>query len=275
MSISAKVIADSVTYSTNAKYRLITMEIELHRYILPEFLTHRMFSRNFQSSRALPLAKQRTLVSNSPANPVYWGANRAGMVAGEELTGFRLYLAKLVWRFSLSSASLSHKLLEMFGVHKQVANRLIEPFMYTKGVVTASEKAYKAFFKLRCASDAQPEIRALAEAMRAAMESSQPKALSVGDWHLPYVDLDSFKGSLEDAKKVSVSCCAQVSYRSLDDSIEKALKIYGMLNLDENSKGNPHASPCEHQAVVLEGKTRVGCGNFGFPWFSFRNQLGV
>lgn len=284
MGVSARVIADSTACSS----RIITMEIELHRMILPEFNTHRTFSRNFQSSRALPLSKQRELVSDDPAMPVWWGKNQAGMVADSELDHAGRVGAKYLWSNALQEMLKIHRQMELLGVHKQIANRLLEPFMYTKGVVTATEESYEAFFKLRCASDAQPEIKALADAMKAAMESSNPITLSYGDWHLPYVNLDRFEGTLEEAIKVSVSCCAQVSYRNLDDSIDKALRIYDMLNLDGKG-GNPHASPCEHQAVFNEDvfyeeqecETALPpqdvnvAGNLAFPWYQYRKQLGV
>jgi hypothetical protein len=270
MSVSAKVICDSL----GGKSRLITMEIELHRFILPEFNTHRSFSRNFQSSRALPLARQRRLVLDHPATPVFWGSNKAGMVAGNELTGIRLWLASSGWKLCLHTSCVLHKLFEKLGVHKQITNRLIEPYMYTKGVVTATEEAYRAFFRLRCASDAQPEIKALADAMKAAMDASTPTVLSVNGWHCPYVDIANYDGKPSEAVMISVSCCAQVSYRSMDLGVDKAKTIFDKLNLYGVS-GNPHASPCEHQAQYMGGRYRKAQGNLGLPWRQYRALLGV
>jgi len=282
MEASAKVICDSIAHGS----RLITFEIELHRFILPEFNTHRTFSRNFQSSRALPLARQREMVIADPALPVFWGSNKAGMVAGAELGGEDLRQAKSIWMDALNYMAECHEKLEKLGLHKQLTNRLLEPWMATKGVVTATESAFKAFYKLRCAPDAQPEIKALADAMHAAMEASQPRGLDEGEWHLPYVDLDTFEGTIEEALKVSTSCTGQVSYRNLDDSLDKALRVYGMLNLD-GKDGNPHASPCEHQAEVstesfdhwdeysdVIDDSKIS-GNLEFPWYQHRKVLGV
>jgi hypothetical protein len=282
MSVKAKVVCDSKAYGV----RLITLEIELHRFILPEFNTHRTFSRNFQSSRALPLKRQRELVLSDPAMPVYWGTNKAGMVAGGELAGFKKLLATTLWKVAMYNMSGYHWLMEKLGVHKQLTNRLLEPWMYTRGVVTATEEAFYNFFKLRCDKDAQPEIKALADAMQEAISNSVPKILSDGDWHLPYVNLDEFDGTLEEALKVSTSCSAQVSYRNLDSSIGKALRVYDMLNLD-GVGGNPHASSCEHIAKVdfwafdswysdgdLVNDTRVS-GNLKYPWNQYRKMLGV
>ena len=277
MGVSAKVVADSVASGS----RLITLEIELHRMILPEFNTHRTFSRNFQSSRALPLKKQRELIEKDPAMPVWWGKNQAGMVAKEELGSVEKSQAVGLWTIALNQMLYIHEEMEQLGVHKQIANRLLEPFMYTKGVVTATEESFNAFFKLRCASDAQPEIKALADKMKEAVSGSSPVHLVEGDWHLPYVNLDTFEGTLEEAIKTSVSCCAQASYRNLDDSLDKALKVYDMLNLD-GLGGNPHASPCEHQACVgnsmfehvLMNDAKL-TGNLSWPWVQYRKQLGV
>lgn len=271
MGVSAKIIKDSVNALTGD--RLTTMEIELHRFILPEFNTHRKNSRNFQSSRALPLSKQRSLILAEPAVPVFWGKNQPGMVANEELDEDTREKAEALWFQALGQMSRIHAEMEELGVHKQIANRILEPFMYTKGLVTATTEGYEHFFYLRCHRDAQPEIQALANAMRDAYNSSMPVALNAGEWHLPYVDIDDYD-SIETAIKVSVSCCAQVSYRNLDTSVDKALKIYDMLNLNKGTENPSHASPCEHQAKAAIGINDL-CGNLSDSWIQYRKLLGV
>jgi len=269
MPVSAKVVEDS----KHCGNRLITLEIELHRFILPEFNTHRTFSRNFQSSRAIPLARQRKLVNADPALPVYWGSNKAGMVAGGELSGWKLLVAQALWLGMLKVSTIAHHMLDKLGVHKQLTNRLLEPWMFTRGVVTATEKAFEAFFKLRCDKDAQPEIKALADAMKQAIDGSTPKQLEYGQWHMPYVDMGKWDFSIDEALKVSASCCAQVSYRNLDDSVDKAIRVYDMLNLDGRG-GNPHASPCEHQAQVGDTGS-LYTGNLPYPFKQYRGMLDV
>lgn len=256
---------------------LITMEIELHRFILPEFNTHRCFSRNFQSSRAVPVEKMIDQVRNNPALPVHWGKNQRGMVAEGEHDSFidmdwclseyeKLGInlgksAEQSWKIAATFAADTAESFNKAGYHKQVVNRLLEPFMWTKGVVTATREGFNSFFKLRSHYQAQPEIKALSDKMVEALESSHPTKLNYGEYHLPYIqDVDkSFysndKYSTENAIKISASCCAQVSYRALDDSLEKALKIYNMLNLPENGvypKDPPHFSPVEHVAKVID-----------------------
>lgn len=260
---------------------LITMEIELHRFILPEFNTHRSFSRNFQSSRAVPIEKMIEQVRKSPAMPVHWGKNQAGMVAENELDVANKYVAGEIWRNAAAQAVSIAENMNLLGVHKQLVNRLLEPFMKTKGVVTATRTAYEAFFKLRCHKDAQPEIKLLAERMRTALDNSVPVDLDYGDYHLPYVPNDKVSEetfTIEDAVKVSTSCCGQVSYRRLDDSLEKALKIYDMLNLPINGvypEDPPHFSPTEHVVKIMDVKMvhDVGLGDLSEASGNFHSNV--
>lgn len=275
--ISAKVVADSIFKGE----RLTTLEIELHRFILPEFNTHRSLSRNFQSSRAVPVSQMIEQVRNNPAMPVHWGKNQPGMQANEEcnsdvvsfVNGESLTRNNF-WKMAAKTAATHAEMMSSAGYHKQLVNRLLEPFMWTKGVVTARGSAWDAFFQLRLHKDAQPEIRALAEKILEAMSHSIPQERKDGDWHLPYFEGMCGKncwlsgeevGELLRAVKVSASCCGQVSYRKLDDSLDKAIKIYDMLNLPENGvyKGDPpHFSPTEHQVKFEHGSCKSLSGNF-------------
>lgn len=288
--ISGKVVCDSI-FNGN---RLTTLEIELHRFVLPEFNTHRTFSRNFQSSRAVPVEKMIEQVRTDPAMPVHWGKNRPGMQANEELSGQDLINVKREWLTASASAVYHAKLLESIGAHKQIVNRVLEPFMWTKGVVTATEKAWNAFFDLRCHRDAQPEIQALAFEIKKVLEESEPVERKEGDWHLPYVrEGVNFSGKqfftqeqqevvkteldLKNAIQISASCCGQVSYRKLDDSLDKAIKIYDMLNLPKNGvdkENPPHFSPTEHQVKFSEGYEIKWSGNFQTEGFmQYRKAL--
>lgn len=256
--IKAKVIQDSISQGI----RLVTLEIEYPRFIHSEFMTHRMFSRNCASSRAIPVQTMLDNIAVDPAMPIHWGKNRPGMQAREELEGDELIAAKNLWvRASVQAVNYASA-FEGSGVHKQVANRITEPFQIMKTVVSATE--WLNFFELRNHTDAQPEIRELAVCMAIAINNSNSMELQVGEWHVPYVDrkrdtlgylyyIDS-KGEAmhpEDAKRISASCCAQVSYRKSDDSLEKALAIYDKL-VGMNPK---HSSPFEHQATPVDHST--------------------
>ena len=256
--ISAKVIADSVCPKG---VRMTTMEIEYPRFILAELNTHRMLSKNSASSRAIPVKAMHDFIRDNPATPVSWGKNQPGMKAKEELTGPESKNAIFIWNQAKEDAlhwadALAHKL----AVHKQIANRITEPWMTMKTVISGTE--WTNFFHLRNHPDAQPEIKALAEAMTVAYTTHLPVPLKPGEWHLPYITTatyvptgqlqylnDNFDPiSLEEAKIVSASCCAQVSYRKNDDSFDKAKKIYDQLILSEPV----HASPIEHQATPMD-----------------------
>lgn len=285
MGVSAKVVCDSSFGNT----RLITLEVEFHRFVLAEVNTHRSLSRNYQSSRAVPVKQMIEQVRNNPAMPVRFGKNKSGMqddgqhrepvVFSEifdgvgEITNFKT-TPEFAWKISADNAARMAEAFHKAGYAKQVVNRILEPFMWTKGVITGTYDAWRAFLKLRAHPDAQPEIQALAFKISDAIESSVPTELKEGEWHLPYVQTKTdFSGNkfyttssdelvededtltLEEAIKISTSCTAQTSYRKLDDSLEKAMKIYDMLNLPENGvypEDPPHFSPTEHIAMAKD-----------------------
>ena len=256
--ISAKIISDSVCPQG---IRMTTMEIEYPRFILAELNTHRMLSKNSASSRAIPVKAMHEFIRANPATPVSWGKNQPGMKANEEVGSSVATEALQVWNRAKEDAlhwadALAHKL----AIHKQIANRITEPWMTMKTVISGTE--WTNFFHLRNHPDAQPEIKALAEAMTVAYTTHLPLPLKPGDWHLPYITIAEYVPtgelqylnnnfdpiSLEEAKIISASCCAQVSYRKNDDSFDKAKKIYDQLILSEPV----HASPIEHQATPMD-----------------------
>lgn len=256
--ITAKVIADSIS---NEGIRMTTMEIEYPRFILAELNTHRMLSKNSASSRAIPQAAMHQQIEARPAGPVWWGKNQPGMQAKEEVTGTDLTDAQFIWHRAMQDALHWAKALGgRVGLHKQIANRVTEPWMTMKTVISGTEWAN--FFYLRAHPDAQPEIHELAIKMQEAMNSSTPQLLHPGEWHVPYVNTyrDTRTGELhyldsqdhyldqETALHISASCCAQVSYRKNDDSPDKARKIFDQLIHSKPA----HASPVEHQATPME-----------------------
>lgn len=272
MQIEAKIIAHSKS-SVNGK-EIVTFELDYPRFIHSELMTHRLFSRNAASSRAIPVAKMIEMVRDNPAAPVHWGKNQPGMQAKEELIGGDLVAAQCDWQAAANAAASVAKRMVEVGVHKQITNRILEPFQWMKTVVTATE--LDNWFWLRNHPDAQPEIKRLAEVMWEALQNSTPVTLEPGDWHMPYYNGSFGKGvwkvdceteSLEDALAISSSCCAQVSYRKLDDSLEKAQDIFKRL-----IESKPcHASPCEHQATPMDYTNKYDCTDDGvnvarFPW---------
>lgn len=269
--IRATIIADSL--SAHSGQRITTFELEYHRYIHAELMTHRLFSRNSASSRAIPINKMLAHIEENTATPIHWGLNQSGMQAKAEQADPDI--ATEVWMRARDRAIESARELAELGLHKQIVNRVLEPFQVMKVIVTAT--SFDNFFNLRCHSDAQPEIRHLAELMLKAMQESTPETLHNREWHTPYVhherddkgvlsyyvyetdttgsETDGYQYkqylSEEDAIKVSCSCAAQVSYRTNDTSIEKAISIY-----DKLVNSTPvHASAFEHCATPIDIET--------------------
>ena len=265
MTITAKVIADSIA---DGCPRLTTLQLRFPRFILPEFLTHRVFSRNASSSRAIPVERMIQDVIDDPAMPIHWGANKPGMQAGDELES-----GEYVWMRARDNAIVHAKLLVAKDYHKQIVNRILEPFAHANVLVTATD--WGNFFALRDHPDAQPEIQALARAMRVAMSGSEPERLHTRDWHLPYITgKEKFPGGKLDwigyARKISAARCASVSYKTVDGkpmTFDKALKIYDKLAGSEPK----HLSPFEHIARPAP-ECGKGCGNFD-RWHQWRADI--
>ncbi|HVL40258.1 MAG TPA: FAD-dependent thymidylate synthase [Fimbriimonadaceae bacterium] len=239
--IEAKVICDSVTVDG---HRLTTVEATYPRFVHAELMTHRVFSRNTASSRAIPLSKTTTRVTHGPAMPVEWGKNQSGMQARELLDEDAAMLARVVWENAAFRAVESANALAELNVHKQIANRVLEPFLSHTAIVSATE--WDGFFAQRCHPDAQPEIRELAVAVKKVIQDSRPTVLRRGEWHLPYLRPAEKEELGFEALKVSVARCARVSYLTHDGvrDTAKDLELYERLVTARPM----HASPLEHVA---------------------------
>lgn len=292
MTITAKVIRDSLDEKMHT--RITTMELEYPRFIHSEFMTHRMFSRNASSSRAIPVAKMIQAVIDNPAMPIHWGKNQSGMQAREELDDSGKESVERLWLNARNCAAQLAKKMSEVGAHKQIVNRILEPFTHIRVIVTATN--FANFFALRDHEDAQPEIRELAVAMKKAIEESTPQLLGIGEWHLPYLDEEDLKNIYEHLREnsitrhgpaqhqimmmacaVSAARCARVSYLTHDGerpTLQKDLELYHHL-VNANP---PHMSPCEHQATpdihdAWEGWHRLDLqANFS-GWVQFRHLI--
>lgn len=271
MEISAKVLAHSKSNITGKE--IVTFEIVYPRMILAELNTHRLPSKNSASSRAIPIAKVIEQVRNDPAMPVHFGKNQPGMSAREELGKFRKKAAMKLWGIAAKAAAKIAGVLDRIGAHKQVANRILEPFQYMKTIITSTE--WDNFYHLRNHPDADPNIQLLAKTMLEAYKASVPVVLEPGEWHTPYFgkgywreqangkDRDGY--TLADALAISSSCSAQTSFRTSDDSLDKAQRIFEKL-----VESKPvHASPFEHQATPMlptNWKTTVNLRSWPETW---------
>jgi thymidylate synthase ThyX len=266
----AEIIADSIN---GAGDRLTTFVLTYHRMIHSEFMTHRMLSKNSSSSRAIPVEKMIKLVESLEVYPLHWGKNQKGMSAQKEVTESEIQEAKTIWQAAREDAIRHARHLVEIGIHKQVVNRLLEPFSAITVICSGTE--YQNFFEQRCHPDAQPEIQDLAYKMKSAYDASQPQQLSEGEWHLPLIKSEDMQeiSDIHEVVKVAVGRCARVSYlnhdgvRNLDDDI----KLHDRLLTSKPA----HLSPFEHVAIALPSSDKRA--NFrGFQSYRFdleRNHL--
>lgn len=261
MPYAARVLLDSVS---EAGIRLTTLEVTFPRFVLAEFNTHRSLSRNSASSRAIPTAKIIQRVEDDPVTPLEWGRNQRGMSASAQLPEEEREEAQRAWLDARDCAVEQAQRLHHLSVHKQVVNRLLEPFLWHTVIVTATE--WENFYDLRCSANAQPEIREAALRMRDAMSASTPMSVGRGDWHMPLMQEDERDLDLEVRKKVSIARCARVSYLTHDGTreLEKDLELYERLRSDR------HLSPFEHVATP-SGDAEFHANFRG--WIQARDQL--
>lgn len=263
MTYEAKIILDSISRG----HRLTTIQATFPRFILAEVNTHRMFSRNSASSRAIPVERRIEQLRKEPFIPQAFGKNRPGMQSSENLTGDDAQQARDAWGFAIDQALFAADDLVKVGVHKQWANRVIETFAWHTAVITATE--WSNHDALRCHPDASPEYKIIAEMMREARDKSTPRGLPHGEWHMPYVlkqdgtvDQEDFneahavfdspgrgpnvalhEGVTRILRKVSVGRCAAVSYERQEiKNFTKDVERYGKLRF------GGHMSPFEHVA---------------------------
>lgn len=251
--IRAAVISRSVSAVSGKE--IVTFLIDFPRFILPEFNTHRALSKNGASSRAIPIAKSIKTIESNPFTPIHFGQNKSGMTADTEVDEHSKKHAQDVWSTARKQASVIAEDLHRFGIHKQVTNRVLEPFSYMRMVVTATE--WDNFFWLRLHEDADPHINELARVMLFALQESVPTALQHGDYHVPFFGNGCWTPEIEarygvtakDAIEHSMSCCAQTSYRKLDMSAEKTADIVAKLFGGSRS----HCFSSDTEVLTLEG----------------------
>jgi len=291
--ITAQIIADSISPE---KIRLTTMLLRYPRFIHAELMTHRVFSRNASSSRAIPVERSIQAILQDTAMPMHWGKNQKGMQAEEECNtrmddGFDGCSRETAWLWARDNAIKVAQGYVNAGYHKQIVNRLLEPFSHINVVVTSTY--WKNWYKLRDHPMAMPEIQILAREMFDKQLSSKPQELEPGQWHLPFVGNEDkynlagntmlmqahetdFNGILI---RLSVARCARTSYLTTEGKkpdISSDLKLYDRLVGSEPL----HASPAEHQATPDErfwGKPEIWMhrnqhGNL-FGWRQYRKML--
>lgn len=268
--------------SAQTGQKLITFVCKYWRAIHSEVMTHRDFSRNASSSRAIPTAKLLEQVRTHPAGPVFWGKNMPGMQAVEECdegiihptTGVKVP-RELAWEMMANEAADWAQAWSDAGYHKQIVNRVIEPFSFITVVITAT--SWDNYYALRAHADAQPEIQDVAYTMLKIVRDVPVRMIEETDfrdqasWHLPFVSLDErHKFAVPILLAMSSARCARTSYLTHDKqnpTMEQDDALYRRL-----VESKPiHASPTEHQAGNSGSDGR--CRNFTGGWVMHRSML--
>ena len=275
MSIKCNIIADSISETGK---RITTFCVTYPRMIHAELMTHRVFSRNASSSRAVPIRKMISIALNDIVYPIKYGSNQPGMQSIVELDEITSEKVKVIWKDMAEYCAEGVTKLAELGLHKQWSNRPLEWFSNITVLITSTE--WDNFFELRADPDAQPEIHELAIKMREARDSSTPKVLHLGQWHLPYVSEaernDQFfklPANVFMLQKISAARCCRVSYLKHDGSlpnIDDDLALFQRLAGAEPI----HASPLEHQATPNYTASHSLEGNFR-GWNQFRNVIQI
>lgn len=244
-------------------YVLSTLLLRYPRWIHAEFMTHRVFSRNAASSRAIPVEKLVADVMTDPAVPLFWGKNQKGMQAAEEVDAAVFAAGSYrnradAWLHARDLAVNTACDFAEAGYHKQIVNRLLEPFAHITVLVSSTQWAN--FLALRDHADAEPHIAMLARAIRAELDRTDNiQTLQPGEWHLPFAaDMARLlpPAEVDKAIKLSVARCASTSYKTVDGfemTLDRAIALH-----DKLVGSTPlHASPAEHVAqaddVVMAG----------------------
>jgi thymidylate synthase ThyX len=257
--IEAKIVADSINPDGQ---RITSFVLEYPRFIHGELMTHRVFSRNAASSRAIPIQKMIDEVVNNPAAPIYWAKNQKGMQSGEPLPHEVCLQLCDEWNSARDAAVERARRMSELGVHKSIANRILEPFMHMVTLVTATD--YANFFALRAHPAAQPEFQALAYAMLGKYLEHKPEELHWGEWHIPFGDRMPEGLHIDDQLKVATARAARLSYKTFDGVIDPSKDIL----LHDGLVTDHHMSPTEHPARAEVGRW----GNFN-GWKQYRQMI--
>lgn len=257
MGFDVKILADSI----HAGARITTMSVTYPRIIHCEMLRHRAFSRCASSSRAIPIERMMEQVDTDPYVPEVWEYNKPGMQGDGPMHEWDATRARHEWIVASKWAVQRAHALNVFGVHKQWVNRLLEPFQWLTEVITATE--WDNFFHLRIHPAAQPDIRKIATMMRDAMDASTPEEVGHDGEHLPMLSEEEKKHP--DSALAAIGRVARVSYLRHDDASNFDNDVARAKKMLENG----HMSPFEHVAFPAYWGRGYFCSNFR-GWYSYR-----
>lgn len=255
----AKIIADTINPNEN---RVTTFLLTYPRFIHSEVMTHRAFSRNAASSRAIPISKIIEQVRTNPAMPIRWGKNGKGMQDHGSFNKEESENARMLWIEAAESAVVSAQKLQEAGLHKQIVNRVLEPFMWMTTLVTATD--FENFFSLRLHKDAQPEFQHLSHIMLQEYVKSAPRNADWGDWHIPFGDQLDSTVDVNTKLKIATARAARTSYLTITGAID----IQRDIDLHDTLAESGHWSPFEHSCFAVHHTV----GNFR-GWRQYRHTF--
>jgi thymidylate synthase ThyX len=273
--IEAKIVADSLNLQGD---RLTTFIVTFPRIILAEFNTHRMFSRNSASSRAIPFEKMVKSVQENPFIPIAWQKNHKGM-QGSEYWTTDIDKLELEWLQARNKAVFQAQTLADAGVTKQLCNRLLEPFMWHTVIITSGKEGLENFFNLRNHEAAEIHIQELAKKMLEVYNESKPKQLQAGEYHIPYGDTinvlgdTDFKEDVLTKIKIATAMCARVSYTVVGEE-GKEPNYENDIKLHDRLVESGHWSPFEHCAKVMSDEEYISFvkGKIDIEEYIFDNE---
>jgi len=275
--IEVKIIAASL-HAKGDVNPLITIHARYPRFIHSEVMTHRVFSRNARSSRAVPVSKIIEEVETNPVIPWHWHKNQPGMQGFIEHNNSVKYFSDYsifddkredAWLGARDQALKFAKAFMEAGYHKQIVNRLLEPFMWIDTLITSTE--WDNFFELRLDETTEPHFRDLARAIKNKFQDIDFEQLDFNQWHLPYVTQREKESlDIETQLKISAARCARISYKPFDGGFDIEKEIIRYEKLIESNP--PHCSPIEHQAKVVNHDT---FSNLASGWLQFRKYKGL
>lgn len=270
--ISASIVADS---RTPYGERLTTLKLVIPRFILAELNTHRMLSRNSASSRAIPFKKMVEMINKDPFVPIKWMKEHNGM-QGYDYFNLESSSAKYLednWLKARDMAVMYADTHTRYGGSKQIADRLLEPFMYHMVLVSATD--WENMIALRLSEDAEIHFQDVTQKIVRVMNISTPIVLEPGDWHIPYGDsfhkekLDAVEHicwgicperlkpiDTEELSRIKIASarCARLSYQTFGDTPKDDYEAD--IKLHDKLLTSGHMSPFEHIARVMTEEER-------------------
>jgi thymidylate synthase ThyX len=265
----AAVEVEEVQYRGTEKTYDLSVSGDFPNFLANGVVVHN--SRSSASSRAIPVEKRIAALETDPFIPEAFGKNQKGMQSSEQLDEVADLQARAIWVQALETAKHFAGRLAEVGVHKQLANRLIEPFCWHTVIVSSTE--FSNFWGLRISPLAQPEIQRPAALMREAMNASTPKRVGYDEWHTPLVPdrVELVEGGYTPRQiaEISVGRCARVSYLTHEGKRDPSAD----LTLYERLVSSGHMSPLEHVAMpCTDALQHEFVGNF-FGWFQLRKTI--